>query len=411
VRAGAPLADARDRHLTGLAERDRRLAYELSAGVLRRQRELDTALELDRADPRLHDVLRLGAYQLRWLTRVPAHAAVSTCVELARQAVGEGVTGYVNQALRKLTGTGYRVSGAGESHPEWLVQRWLKRFGAAETARLIEWNDTRPELTLQPARWDRKSIEQQFHQAGLAVADAPFGAGVRIVPTPGTRHPAPRDLPGFAEGAWIVQDPAHALVARFARIPEGSLVYDACAAPGGKAVALEAMGARILAGDARHERLGRLADTIRRAGVAIHCVAANLEAAPVRPASIDAVLVDAPCSATGTMRRHPDARWRLHPAVFTRSAQRQARLLAAAAQLVRPGGLLIYATCSLEPEENEHVVESFLTQHHEFARTPRSESSLPSELLTAAGDFQSWPQRHGMDGAYAARLMRRGNAS
>src|SRR5256712_13802022 len=120
MRAGTRLADARDRHLSGLAERDRRLAYELSAGVLRRQRELDTALDLGRADPRLHDVLRLGAYQLRWLTRVPSHAAVSTAVELARETVGEGSTGYVNQALRKLTGVGCQVSGAGASHPDWL---------------------------------------------------------------------------------------------------------------------------------------------------------------------------------------------------------------------------------------------------------------------------------------------------
>jgi len=184
------------------------------------------------------------------------------------------------------------------------------------------------------------------------------------------------------------------------------LVYDACAAPGGKAVALGARGARILAGDARHERIGRLADTTRRAGVEIHCVAADLEAAPIRPAGVDAVLVDAPCSATGTMRRHPDARWRIDPAVFARAASRQARLLAAAAPLVRPGGLLIYATCSLEPEENERVVEDFLSRNPGFARAPRGETSLPAELLTDAGDFQSLPQRHGIDGAYAARLVR-----
>ena len=406
VRAGALLTDARDRHLEGLAERDRRLAYELSAGVLRRQRELDSALELDRVDPRLHDVLRLGAYQLRWLTRVPSHAAVSTSVELARETVGEGSTGYVNQALRKLTGVGCQVSGAGSSHPDWLVQRWRHRFGVAETERLVEWNDAKPELILQPARWDQETLASRFRGMGLDVSEAPFGAGLRIALTPGTRHPAPRDLPGFAEGAFIVQDPAHALVARYAAIPRGELVYDACAAPGGKAVALEAAGARILAGDARHERLGRLADTTRRAGVEIHCVGADLEAAPIRAAGMDAVLVDAPCSATGTMRRHPDARWRLDPTVFARAATRQARLLAAAAPLVRPGGLLIYATCSLEPEENEHVVESFLNRNPGFTRSARADASLPAELLTDAGDFQSLPQRHGIDGAYAARLVR-----
>jgi 16S rRNA (cytosine967-C5)-methyltransferase len=402
VRTGAPLEVARDRHLAGLAERDRRLAYELSAGVLRRQRELDGALELERADPRLHDVLRLGAYQLRHLTRVPPHAAVSTAVELARSTVGEGSTGYVNHVMRKLL----REAGGGKreargTHPEWLLKRWIAQLGDEEARRLVEWNDTRPPLVLQPARWDLGRLEDALAQAGLETRRAPFDTGLELP----VAHP-PSRIPGYSEGAFIVQDSAHALVARYAAIRPGELVYDACAAPGGKAVALEARGARVLAGDARRERLGRLADTIRRAGVAIRCLAADLEAAPLRPASLAAVFVDAPCSATGTIRRHPDARWRLHPAVFARLAERQARLLAAAARLVQPGGLLVYATCSLEPEENEQVVEPFLTRHPEFVRSPLDPSPVPAELLTAAGDFQSFPQRHGIDGAYAARLVR-----
>jgi len=399
------LADARDRHLRGLPERDRRLAYELSAGVLRCQRELDTVLDLGRADPRLHDVLRLGAYQLRWLTRVPSHAAVSTSVELARETVGEAVTGYVNHALRKLSGAGSRERAAVTTHPDWLVERWKSAFGADETKRLIEWNDKRPPLVLQPARWSLEQLAEALRNAGVPAQNAPFGAGVVIAPAPDFRLPAPKDLPGYTEGAFIVQDPAHALVARYAAVPPGEQVYDACAAPGGKAVALEARGARVLAGDARHERMGRLADTTRRAGVAIRSVAANLEAAPLRPESVDAVLVDAPCSATGTIRRHPDARGRLKPSSVARMAERQQRLLADAARLVRPGGLLIYATCSLEPEENEQVVENFLNLHPEFSRAPK-QHAVPTELMTRAGDFQSLPQRHGVDGAYAARLVR-----
>ena len=391
VRAGAPLDTARDVAVSALAERDRRLAYELSSGVLRRQSELDEALDLTRADPRLHDVLRLGAYQLRCLTRVPKHAAVATSVELARETAGEGPARFVNYALRTLA-IGSPLSGTGSSHPEWLVQRWTARFGATETKELIAWNDTKPALTLQPARWDQATLAK-----GLAAAEAPFGAGVRI------QGGTPRNLPGYAEGAFIVQDAAHALVARFAAIPAGAVVYDACAAPGGKAVALERLGAKVVAGDARRDRLPRLADTARRAGVAIRCLAADLEAAPFEPGRFDAVLVDAPCSATGTMARHPDARWRLEPEVFPRAAARQARLVAAAAPLVKIGGLLIYATCSLEPEENTAVVEDFLSTHQEFARAP---GTAPAELLTSRGDFQSLPQRHGMDGAYAARLVR-----
>jgi 16S rRNA (cytosine967-C5)-methyltransferase len=405
VHAGAPLDAARDRHLTGLAERDRRLAYELSAGVLRHKRELDEALDLGRADPRIHDVLRLGAYQLRHLNRVPAHAAVSTSVELARETVGEGATGYVNHALRKLSGAASRERAAGKTHPDWLIAKWQEHFGADETNTLLTWNDQRPVLVVQPARLNLEQLAQAFAAADIQTRRAPFDAGLEVQAAPGSPLPALRDLPGYATGAFIVQDPAHALVARFAAIPPGEQAYDACAAPGGKAVALEAAGARIIAGDAKHDRLPRLADTTRRAGVAIRCLAADLEAAPIRSGSVDAVLVDAPCSATGTIRRHPDARQRLHPAVFARSAQHQTRLLEAAASLVRPGGLLIYATCSLEPEENEQVVERFLKQHLEFARS-RGDSSIPAELLTPAGDFQSLPQRHGIDGAYAARLVR-----
>jgi 16S rRNA (cytosine967-C5)-methyltransferase len=376
--------------------------------VLRRQRELDTALELDRADPRLHDVLRLGAYQLRWLTRVPSHAAVSTSVELARETVGEGSTGYVNRTLRRISGAGSREPGAGKTHPDWLIARWNERFGADETQRLLSWNDTRPPLIIQSARWTNEQLKRAYGDAAIAMKPAPFDAGLEVIPAPGSPLPAPANLPGYTEGAFIVQDPAHALIARFAAIPPGAQVYDACAAPGGKAVALEAAGARVLAGDARHERIGRLADTARRAGVAIQCLAANLEAAPLRPGSIDAVFVDAPCSATGTMRRHPDARWRLQQGVFARAAERQERLLTAAAALVRPGGLLVYATCSLEPEENELVVESFLNRNRAFTRSPRPlQDAAPAELVTGAGDFQSLPQRHGIDGAYAARLIRK----
>ena len=405
MREGAPLDAARDAAVSALAERDRRLAYELSSGVLRRQSELDHALDLSRADPRLHDVLRLGAYQLRCLTRVPKHAAVATSVELARETAGEGPARFVNYALRKL-GTGYPVPGIGLSHPEWLVQRWTARFGPAETRQLLEWNDTKPALTLQPARWDAETLSSRLRTAGIDATEAPYGAGVRINPIPGTRYPIPSSLPGFTEGGFVVQDPAHALVARFAAIPEGTVVYDACAAPGGKAVALERLGARIVAGDARPDRLPRLVDTARRAGVAIRCLAADLEAAPFGPGRFGAVLVDAPCSATGTMARHPDARWRLRPDVFPRAAARQARLLDAAAPLVRrDGGILIYATCSLEPEENSAVVEDFLSRNRDFTRAP-SRAALPAELLTAAGDFQSLPQRHGIDGAYAACLVR-----
>ncbi len=407
VRAGATLQGARDGALANLIERDRRLAYELAAGVLRRRAQLDRMLELGSADPRLHDVLRLGAYQLRALARVPPYAAVSTSVELARELAGERAAGYVNRMLRQLSrDAGCGMRDAGETHPRWLLERWRRRFGHAETERLVTWNDSKPGLIVQPARWDTENLRRQLKAVGVGVQEAPLGAGLEVVAgANASRIPHPAQLPGFAEGGFIVQDPAHALVCRFAAIPPGVIVYDACAAPGGKAVTLERRGARVIAGDARPERVGRLVETARRAGVAIRVAVADLLAAPFRPQSLAAVLVDAPCTATGTMARHPDARWRLTPRTIARAAERQRALVAAAAALVRPGGLLVYATCSLEPEENSDIVTEFLARHPAFARAPAA-GAVPTALLTPAGDFQSLPQRHGTDGAYAARLAR-----
>jgi len=408
VRGGATLQGARDGALANLVERDRRLAYELAAGVLRRRGQLDRMLELATANPRLHDVLRLGAYQLRALARVPAYAAVSTSVELAREVAGEKAARYVNQALRKLareTGSGKRET-SGATHPSWLVARWQHRFGATDVTRLLAWNDTKPTFTIQPARWSAEALTVELRKAGFGVEEAPYGAGLRVSSADHvSRFPFPAQLPGFAEGGFVVQDPAHALVCRYAAFPPGTMVYDACAAPGGKSVALERGGARLLAGDGRRERVGRLVETARRAGVAIQVAVADLLAAPFRSEALAAVLVDAPCSATGTMARHPDARWRVTQGTIARAAARQRALLAAAAALVRPGGWLVYATCSLEPEENSDIVTEFLARHPQFARVPAPDA-VPAALLTPSGDFQSLPQRHGMDGAYAARLGR-----
>jgi 16S rRNA (cytosine967-C5)-methyltransferase len=405
VRTGATFQTARDRALPALAERDRRLAYELAAGVLRRRAQLDRLLSLTGADPRLHDILRLGAYQLQALERVPAYAAVSTSVELARETAGEGGARFVNQALRKLAGARDQVPGMRPSHPRWLVERWQARFGKADTDRLLAWNDTKPALTLQAARSDQTALARRLREARVGVTEAPFGAGLSIVRTPGSRRPAPRQLPGFSEGAFIVQDSAHALLCRYAGISPGTMVYDACAAPGGKSVMLERGGARVVAGEARAHRVPRLVETVRRAGVAIRVAVADLLSAPFGPDCCGAVLVDAPCSATGTFARHPDARWRIAPRTIARSAARQRTLLAAAAALVRPGGVLVYSTCSLEPEENEDVVTRFLDHCRDFARAPVP-GAVPAELVTPVGDFQTLPQRHGTDGAYAARLVR-----
>ncbi|HEU5467578.1 MAG TPA: transcription antitermination factor NusB [Gemmatimonadales bacterium] len=407
VGRGAPFDQARDRAVATLDPRDRRLAHELAAGVLRRRAELDRTLDLSRADPRLHDVLRLGAYQLRWLDRVPAHAAVSTSVELAREAAGESASGYVNQALRRLGERPAAPSEPGPTHPEWLQRRWVERYGAQGAADLADWNDAHPPLTLQAARWDQARLASGLMEAGLIVEPAPWDAGLRVGKRGADETLSPREFPGFDEGAFIVQDASAQLVCRYAAIPAGARCYDGCAAPGGKAVTLERRGVRVVAGDARRERLARLRENLTRAGVAIQVLCADLLSAPFPNGSWDAVVVDAPCTATGTMARHPDARWRITPDAIARAATRQRELLRAAAPLVRPGGTLVYATCSLEPEENEATVEEFLTHERTFGRAPVTDA-VPGgrALLTPAGDLQTLPHRDRMDGAFAARLER-----
>lgn len=411
VRAGRPFDAALEQSLRPLPEPDRRLAHELAAGVLRRRTGLDERLEPLAArgwtsvPPTLQNILRLGAYQLTALDRVPPHAAVSTSVALAREAGGARAGGFVNALLRRMTrepprartqGVGPLDLAARHSHPEWLVRRWLERFGAEDTDRLLCWNNSRPGLVVQPARASADAIVRRLAAAGIRTAPAPWGGGLTVSAS------RPEQLPGFAEGDFLVQDPAQALVAWYAALPAGCLAYDACAAPGGKAIGLARMGVRVLAADVSRPRVARLRQNLRRAGGRELVMLADARRPPVR--AVDAVLLDAPCLGTGTFARHPDARWRVTPDALAALVQRQAELVAAAAAAVRPGGLLVYATCSLEPEENETQVDGFLAAHPEFEREP-PDDALPT-LLTSKGDLMTLPHRDCMDGAYAARLRR-----
>ncbi len=412
VRKGEPFDLALDRALDGLEDADRRLAHEISAGVFRRQRDLDARLmPLARhgwssVKAGLRDILRLAAYQLVALDRIPTHAAVSTAVDLARAEFGEKQSRFVNAILRQMGGRAAPPAFAMDpaaslaskhSHPDWLVKRWLERFGPEETEQLLEWNNTRPVLALQPARSTLEDLQKAFWESGVSARRAPFDAGLVV------EGPRPSELPGFNEGAFVVQDPAQAMVVRFAAFPEGARVYDACAAPGGKSLGLGRSARLVLAGEVKEERLPRLRQNLERSGTGREfAVAASAAHPPVR--QLDAVLLDAPCLGTGTLARHPDARWRATRDALKRIAARQTELLAAVAGAVRPGGWLVYATCSLEPEENEVQVQTFLERFPAFRRDPGS--AVPAELLTPAGDLLLLPQRHGTDGAFAARLRR-----
>jgi len=277
-----------------------------------------------------------------------------------------------------------------------LVRRWIRAFGLEQTESLLRWNNTRPRLAAQPARADLEDLAAHWRGAGMAFDPAPYGAGL----LPALSRPV--ELPGYREGKFIIQDPAQALLARYIGPSPHAAVYDACAAPGGKSIALGRHVARLVAGEINPVRARRLADNLARAGSGReYAVVADARTAPVRP--MDIVLLDAPCLGTGTIARHPDARWRMTREALGRIEQLQAELLDGVAPVVAAGGLLVYSTCSLEPEENRDQVQRFLTRHPEFYR---EKVAFPETLLSSEGDLVILPQLHGMDGAYAARLRR-----
>jgi len=402
TRKGELFNVARDRAVLGLPERDRRLAQEIAAGVLRHRRTLDRRLRrtvsrrwrATSAD--LRDLLRIGLYQLTQLSRVPPHAAVGTTVELAKARHGQRSAAFVNAVLRRTlretadadvpgTLTPGQALAAQYSHPDWLVGRWLRRLGPAVTERLLRHNNTRPPLWLQPARWTRDAIVAAAQAAGFTMEAPSDGAGLVA------RARRPAELPGFADGAFVVQGPAQELFIEEARLPPGSLVWDACAAPGGKTVGL-ARTMRVIASDRPGVRLERLRETLRRAAPGVTLVAADARQPPIRPGAVDAVWVDAPCSATGTMARHPDARWRFTARRLAALTDLQEALLTGVAAVVPPGGLLVYTTCSLEPEENATQVERFLERHNAFRRRQP--------------DVFVFPPDTGADGGYLAVLER-----
>ncbi len=409
VRSGTTFEIAFDREANDLADEDRRLAYQLAAGVLRQRDQLDGILApLTRhgwrsVAPPLKDILRLGAYQLIHLDRVPRHAAVATAVALARATGQPRAAGFVNALLRRIAAedsAGLQSVGPTgfQGHPEWLVDRWRERFGREHQA-LLEWNNTVPRLTVQPYGITTEELAARLTAKGVSWQPAPFEAGLTMVSAS-----SPVGLPGFAEGRCYVQDPAQALVVKFAGRGPG-LALDLCAAPGGKTLGLAAAGWTVVASDARRSRMARLRENLDRADSgAGMMVLADAMNPPF--ASADLVMLDAPCSGTGTLARHPDARHRLREEEISRLAEQQRVLLERAAPLVKEEGLLVYATCSLEPEENELQIAHFLDQNPSFTRDPVT--GFPEELVSSAGDLVILPQRHSTDGAYCARLRRVG---
>ena len=400
----------------GLSGRDRAFVRLLVATVLRRLGQLDAAIDhcLERPLPararRLRDTLRLGAAQLLFLG-TPPHAAVDATVRAGPREAR--LKGLVNALLRRLAREGAELVTAQDAMrlntPDWLWRAWCAAYGEDTTRAIAAAHLAEPPLDLTLKDPDEQAARQWAERLGarrLATGSLRLEASGPI-----------ERLAGFGDGAWWVQDAAAALPARLFGDIAGRLVIDVGAAPGGKTAQLAAAGARVVALDRSPKRLRIVHDNLARLGLAAECVAA--EGTEWRPqahglGAADAVLLDAPCSATGTIRRHPDILRLKTPADIERLGPQQARLLAAAVDMLRPGGVLVYATCSLQPEEGVQRIEALLRAGAPVERQAlqRGEVCGWGEAITAAGDLQTLPchlpTEGGLDGFFAARLVRRG---
>ena len=427
--------------------RERALTMELTYGVLRQLATIDWRLEpvLKKPLPRLpvavQMVLRLGAYQLLFLDRIPQSAAVNESVNLAKGfagTLGGDWSGFVNAVLRALLRhppqpwpsmviDAAQAFAVRYSIPSWLSRRWVERLGVVSAEAICEGISVAPPMTLRVNQLitTREALLQTFAQAGIAAkltSVSPFGILVEeggLVPS----------LPGFQEGAFYVEDEAAQLIPPLLDPQPGDIVLDACAAPGGKSTHLADLmqnkGA-IYAIDRKGARLDLLRSNCRRLGVQIvvpivgdirqprewtHMIEAtghpSIKTARLGT-PVDRILVDAPCSGLGVLRRHPEAKWRKDEQTLSRHQALQCQILEAVAPCLRPGGVLVYSTCSTEPEENEDVVERFCRAHAEFQRESIVPWLPPSAqgLVTEQGALSTMGNRCSMDGFYAARLRK-----
>ncbi|HYP10945.1 MAG TPA: transcription antitermination factor NusB [Xanthobacteraceae bacterium] len=395
-----------------LAERDRALVRVLVTTVLRRLGTLRHLLELflerglPEQAPRVETTLLIGAAQLLFLN-VPDHAAVDLSVRLAQADRRAGAfAGLINAVLRRVAREGAARLAALDTSaldtPAWLMTRWTAAYGAAPARAIAVANRNEPALDLtvksDPEYWAEK-------------------LGGRVLPTRSVRliaSGAVGALPGFAEGAWWVQDAGASLPARLLGQVRGRRVGDLCAAPGGKTAQLALAGASVTAVDRARTRIQRLRDNLKRLSLHAEIVAADVEAWSAEP--FDAVLLDAPCSSTGTIRRHPDVPWLKNADDIVKLSALQRRLLDRAVALTKPGGTLVYCTCSLEPDENEAIVADLLARRPEMRRAPIAAAEIfgCAEFISKDGDLRSLPCHFpnsdsrfaGIDGFYAARLLK-----
>lgn len=405
-----------------LTSPDRALCHELVMGVLRRQLWLDRLIEyyanrnVSELDVAVRIVLRLGLYQLRFLSRVPASAAVNESVNLVHLARLRSAGALVNAVLRRATREPEvdptstihdpieRIAVA-TSHPLWLIERWTKAFGAEETEAFAQANNEPAPIAFRIVNNRAQVAEmcERLRRSGAELIPSRVVSGAWRITGAGTLL---AEL--VAAGQVYVQDEASQLVAESLAAQPGELVLDLCAAPGGKTTQIAAScldSAIIVAGDLHQHRLRTVISSAKLQGLqSIHCLVLDgLTILPLADSSFDRVLVDAPCSGTGTLRRNPEIRWRISPDDIQDLCGRQKQLLFNAARVVKPGGRLIYSTCSVEPDENEQVVQAFLENQKTFRL---GQLGLDSSLITLSGAARTWPHRQGTDGFFICALER-----
>jgi 16S rRNA (cytosine967-C5)-methyltransferase len=437
--SSALLAEAED----SLNPKDKALCHELVLGILRRQLSLDRAVEhfasrkIDSLDLAVVIALRLGLYQLRFLSRVPGSAAINESVNLVKAARVKSAAGFVNAVLRRATrepnyDPAAEVDDAIEkiavqsSHPRWLIERWADQFGIAEAAAMADANNEPGtvsfRLTAKALRGDAESpaeIIGELRDGGANFTESAIARGAwqlrdsrdgemagRDAGVPQARMPAL--LRKFSDDGLIYfQDEASQLVAHLLGARDGERVLDVCAAPGSKSTLIAALAphSKIIAGDLYEHR----AQTMKKLSARQHATNIHFavhdatNALPFAPRSFERVLVDAPCSGTGTLRQNPEIRWRLRPSDFDRLVDKQRKILDYAGEMLAAGGCLLYSTCSLETEENEGVSADFLAHHDDFEVMPLR---APHGLVTKAGSVRTWPHRHNSDGFFATAFRR-----
>jgi 16S rRNA (cytosine967-C5)-methyltransferase len=410
---------------------DRAFATDLVNGTLRWRGRIDFLLarvldrDLEKLEPLVANALRLGAYQIACTDRVPDSAAVDQTVRCVRAAGVERATGLVNAVLRRLAAEHGEIElpslesdplghlTHALSLPTWLASRWLRDLGAEEAAALVRASNRVPPLTVRAnrLRTDRVALLEAMRGRFPEAAPCRFAADGLVL----GRRGNPAVDPAFLDGRFTVQDEASQLVVALLDPKPGERVLDACAAPGGKATAIGERvgpGGQVLALDRHARRLDLVRSLARRLGLGwvrgVERDATRPLADLAVPHAFDRVLVDAPCSGLGTLRRNADARWRVRPDDPARLAEIQLSILKNAAGVLRPGGVLVYSTCTLLPEENEEIVQAFLRETSEFWLCPAAET--PSEarpVVDAEGLLRCLPHRHDTDGFFAARLVRR----